>query len=84
MLAETPVAAQAERRREAVESREYPARFSLVLARKDADLIAEAAAASRVDLRLAAAARSWLVDAEAAGLGGHDYAAVLAEILGER
>jgi 3-hydroxyisobutyrate dehydrogenase/2-hydroxy-3-oxopropionate reductase len=82
VLAATPLAAQAERRREAIEAGDYPLRFALALARKDADLIAEAAAGAGVELRLAAAARSWLADAEAAGLGGRDYSAVLARILG--
>jgi 3-hydroxyisobutyrate dehydrogenase-like beta-hydroxyacid dehydrogenase len=82
VLAGTPVAAQAERRRPSVETGEYPPRFSLSLARKDLDLVAEAAAEAGVDLRLAAAARSWLREAEDAGLGGADYSAVLAHILG--
>jgi 3-hydroxyisobutyrate dehydrogenase-like beta-hydroxyacid dehydrogenase len=82
ILASTPVADQAERRRPAVEPGEYPPRFSLSLARKDADLIAEAAAAAGVDLRVAEAARRWLRDAEEAGLGDSDYSAVLARIAG--
>ena len=81
VLAETPLAAQAERRRRAVETADYPARFSLSLARKDADLIAEAATASGVDLRLGAAAKTWLVNADDAGWGDRDYTAVLARIL---
>jgi 3-hydroxyisobutyrate dehydrogenase-like beta-hydroxyacid dehydrogenase len=44
VIASTPVAAQAERRREAIESGDYPRRFSLSLAVKDAALVAEAAA----------------------------------------
>ena len=82
VLAATPVAAQAERRRDAVEADEYPRRFSLALARKDAELIADAAASAGVDLRLAAAARSWPVDAGEAGWGDRDSAAVLSRILG--
>ena len=81
ILASTPLAAQAERRRPALESGEYPPRFSLALARKDADLVAEAAARAGVDLRLAEAARSWLREAEKAGLGEADYSAMLARIL---
>jgi 3-hydroxyisobutyrate dehydrogenase/2-hydroxy-3-oxopropionate reductase len=81
VLAGTPLAAQAERRRASLEADDYPPRFSLSLARKDADLVAEAAAATGVDLRLAAAARSWLREAEEAGLGEMDYSAVLARIL---
>jgi len=81
VLATTALAQQAERRRPAIESGDYPPRFALYLARKDAELILDAAAEAGVDLRLVPAARSWLVDAEAAGLGGRDYAAVLAQIL---
>jgi 3-hydroxyisobutyrate dehydrogenase-like beta-hydroxyacid dehydrogenase len=84
VLAATPLAAQAERRRRSIETGEYPARFSLTLGRKDADLIAEAAAASGVDLRLGAAVRNWLADADDAGWGDRDYSAVLAWILGSR
>lgn len=82
VLAATPLAAQAERRRPAIESGDYPPRFTLALARKDADLVAAAAAAAGVDLRLAPAARSWLADAAAAGLGDRDYSALLVRILG--
>jgi 3-hydroxyisobutyrate dehydrogenase-like beta-hydroxyacid dehydrogenase len=84
VLAATPIAAQAERRRDAIETGEYPVRFSLSLARKDADLMAEAAAASGTELRLAAAARSWLADSERASGGDRDYAAVIAHILAAR
>jgi 3-hydroxyisobutyrate dehydrogenase-like beta-hydroxyacid dehydrogenase len=81
VLAVTPVAAQAERRRPMLESGEYPPRFALRLARKDADLLTAAADEAGVDLRIAAATRSWLADAEAAGLGDADYVAFLAHIL---
>ena len=84
VLAATPIAAQAERRRDAIETGEYPVRFSLSLARKDADLMAEAAAASGTELRLAAAARSWLAEAERASGGDRDYVAVIAHILAAR
>lgn len=82
VLAATPLAAQAERRRGQIETGEYPTRFTLSLARKDVDLILEAAASTGVDLRLVAAARTWLAEAEDAGWGDRDYAAVLARILG--
>jgi 3-hydroxyisobutyrate dehydrogenase-like beta-hydroxyacid dehydrogenase len=84
VLASTPIAAQAERRRDNVESGEYPTRFSLSLARKDVDLITGAADSAGSDLRLVAAVRSWLAEAEAAGFGERDYAAVLAYIIGPR
>jgi 3-hydroxyisobutyrate dehydrogenase-like beta-hydroxyacid dehydrogenase len=80
VLATTPVAAQAERRRPAIEAGEYPPRFALCLARKDVELLT--AAAAGLDLRVLEAARSWLVDAESAGRGREDYAVVLAQITG--
>ena len=81
VIGRTALADQAERRRQAVESGEYPARFALYLARKDADLILEAAAKARTELRLTRGARDWLAEAEEAGLGDADYSAVLALIL---
>lgn len=81
VLAGTPVAAQAERRRPAIESGDYPTRFRLALAHKDADLVVAAATTAGVDARVAAAVQAWLADAEAAGLGDQDYSAVLAHIL---
>ncbi|HEX3267638.1 MAG TPA: HAD-IIA family hydrolase [Gaiellaceae bacterium] len=84
LLAATPLAGQAQRRRDAIERGDYPSRFPLALARKDAELIAEAAVAAGVDLRLIKAARTWLADAEAAGSGNRDYTALLATILASR
>lgn len=84
VLSASPIAGQAARRREAVESGEYPRRFALSLGRKDTDLIAEAAGEHGLELRIAAAARAWLLDAEAAGLGDRDYSELLAHIIGAR
>lgn len=81
VLDKTALAGQAQRRRSAVESGEYPPRFALYLARKDADLILEAAAKTGLELRLTKAADEWLAEAENAGLGDKDYSAVLARIL---
>lgn len=81
VLGKTALAGQAERRRSAVESGEYPPRFTLYLARKDADLILAEAAKTGLELRLTKAADEWLADAENAGLGDKDYSAVLARIL---
>jgi 3-hydroxyisobutyrate dehydrogenase-like beta-hydroxyacid dehydrogenase len=83
VLARSPLAAQAERRRAALEAGDYPTRFRLSLAHKDVNLILESAAAAGVDLRLAPAVERWLADAEAAGLGERDYVAVLERIVGE-
>jgi 3-hydroxyisobutyrate dehydrogenase/2-hydroxy-3-oxopropionate reductase len=82
VLAATPLATQAARRRDAVEAGSYTPRFPLCLARKDSDLVADAAAAAGVELRVAAAVRSWLADADRIGWGECDYTAVLAQILG--
>jgi 3-hydroxyisobutyrate dehydrogenase/2-hydroxy-3-oxopropionate reductase len=83
VLAATPLAAQSARRRDAIETGDYPARFPLSLARKDADLIAETAAAIGLDLRLGVAVARWLADAEDSGLGDRDYSAILEKIIGE-
>ena len=80
VLATTPLAAQAERRRGALEADDFPPRFALYLARKDAELVSEAG----LDLRLTEAARQWLAEAEEAGWGDRDYSAVLAWILRAR
>jgi 3-hydroxyisobutyrate dehydrogenase-like beta-hydroxyacid dehydrogenase len=77
VLAETPLAAQAERRRPSIESGQYPSRFALPLARKDIGLILDAAAAGGAELRLIAAMRTWLEQTEAAGWGDRDYSSVL-------
>jgi 3-hydroxyisobutyrate dehydrogenase-like beta-hydroxyacid dehydrogenase len=82
VLAVTPLAQVAERRRPAFESGEYEPRFALSLARKDADLVLEAAGG--IDLRVIEAVRRWLADAEAAGLGAADHAAVLSQVLARK
>jgi 3-hydroxyisobutyrate dehydrogenase/2-hydroxy-3-oxopropionate reductase len=81
VLSVTPLAAQAGRRREAIETGSYPHRFTLSLGRKDAELVVEAATAAGVDVRHAKAAQSWLADAEKAGRGADDYAAVIGHII---
>lgn len=80
VLAASPLAAQAERRRGPLESGEFPLRFSLALARKDADLVLEAAADAGLSVPVVAAARGWLDGAVQAGRGDDDYSSVLAHI----
>jgi 3-hydroxyisobutyrate dehydrogenase-like beta-hydroxyacid dehydrogenase len=80
VLATTPLAAQAERRRPALEADRFPPRFALALARKDAELVVEAASTAGLDLRHAVAAAAWYRDAERGGLGDRDYSALLAWI----
>lgn len=82
VLAATPLDAQAERRRPAVDSGEYPPRFRLSLGRKDAELVQAAAEEAGIGLPALEAARTHLAAAEAAGLGKEDYTAVLKHILG--
>ena len=82
ILAATPLAAQAERRRASLESGGFPLRFSLSLARKDAELIAAAAEDAGVDARVLAAAARWFAEADDAGLGDRDYSEVLTRIIG--
>ena len=79
VIASTPLAGQAERRRAAIESGEFPTRFRLALARKDTDLVADAAADA--DLRLFEVTRERFLEAERDGLGDADYSAVLGRII---
>lgn len=79
VLAATPLGAQAERRRPTLEADEYPPRFRLALARKDADLVHDA---TDLEFPLLAAAREHFAAAESAGLGDLDYSAVLRHLLG--
>jgi 3-hydroxyisobutyrate dehydrogenase len=79
VLSATPLAAQAERRREAFESGEYPLRFALALALKDANLISTAAAG--IDLKVAESVRQWFAEAVEKGAGEDDYSSILAHIV---
>jgi 3-hydroxyisobutyrate dehydrogenase/2-hydroxy-3-oxopropionate reductase len=78
VLSATPLAAQAERRREAFETGEYPVRFALALGSKDAELIS--AAAGGLDLKVAEAVREWFAKAVEEGAGEDDYSSILAVI----
>lgn len=80
VLAATPLAAQSERRREPFTTGEYPLRFTLSLARKDADLITAAAVGSDFEARVAEAVADWFAEAEQAGAGEADYSAILRHI----
>ena len=81
VLAWTPLAAQAERRRDPLTTGEFHRRFDLALARKDAALLLEAAQSSGVDAKVLRAAESWFAEAEKAGLGDEDYSTVLRRII---
>lgn len=81
ILAATPLAEQARRRLPLIEAGDYPRRFALSLARKDADLIAATCAETGIEAPALNAARGWLAIAEAEGRGDADYTATLASIL---
>lgn len=81
ILAQTPLGLASKRRREQLETEDFPLRFRLALARKDAELIQEAAEAAHADTRVLAAAATWFADAEEAGLGDEDYSTVLQRII---
>lgn len=80
----TPLAAQASRRREALGTGEFPKHFGLSLARKDGELIVEAAEELGIELRILEAARRWFTDADVASWGDRDYSEVLRWIIGAR
>ena len=82
ILAESPIGVTVKGKRKFIESGVYPANFKLALAAKDLRLVTEAAEAAGVEVRLAAAARSWLERADEHGLGDLDYSAVIADVRG--
>ena len=82
VLAESPIGRTVQSKRANLESGAYPPNFKLSLAVKDLGLVVDTAAEAGVDVRLAPAARSWLEDAERAGLGPLDYSAVIAHARG--
>jgi 3-hydroxyisobutyrate dehydrogenase-like beta-hydroxyacid dehydrogenase len=82
VLADSSIGVTVRSKRELIDSGVYPPRFKLALAAKDLGLVTEAAAGAGRDLRVARAARSWLEEADRAGLGGLDYSAVTAHIRG--
>lgn len=82
ILSESPLGVTAKGKRPLIESGVYTPNFTLGLAAKDLRLVMEAAQAAGVELRLAAAARSWLERADEHGLGDLDYSAVIADVRG--
>ena len=82
VLERSPLGPQIERRRRAVETSDYPLRFRLALARKDAQLVVDTARANGVDAKVAAAVLSWIGEADDAGGGDRDYSSILEHIRG--
>jgi 3-hydroxyisobutyrate dehydrogenase-like beta-hydroxyacid dehydrogenase len=66
-----------------IESGHYPPNFKLRHAAKDLRLVIEAAAAVSRDLKISAAARTWMNAAVERGAADLDYSAVVATIVGE-
>ncbi|HVE98851.1 MAG TPA: NAD(P)-dependent oxidoreductase [Mycobacteriales bacterium] len=81
VLATTPLAAQAERRRPILSGEDVPVRFRLALAEKDAALIAGEGTLAGADVRLLAEVEGWFHDAVRAGAGERDYSAVVRHIV---
>lgn len=77
VLEHSPLAAQATRRRAAIDAQSFPPRFPLSLARKDCELIATATTAAGADCPFVGALQAVFEAAAAAGLGDLDYTAVV-------
>jgi 3-hydroxyisobutyrate dehydrogenase-like beta-hydroxyacid dehydrogenase len=84
VLADSPIGPIVRGKRANIESGTYPPNFKLSLALKDLRLVAESAAGSSPDLRLAAAAQSWLEQAARDGAADLDFSAVVTTILEAR
>jgi len=84
VLASTPLAEQASRRLALLQAGDFPRRFALSLARKDADLILDGAKTGGVSTPALESVRDWLRVAEADGHGESDYTAMLATMLRDR
>jgi 3-hydroxyisobutyrate dehydrogenase-like beta-hydroxyacid dehydrogenase len=82
ILADSPIGTTVKSKRALIESGAFAPNFTLALAAKDLRLVTAAAEQAGVELRLAAAAQSWLERADAAGLGELDYSAVIAAVRG--
>ncbi|MGH2688952.1 MAG: NAD(P)-dependent oxidoreductase [Actinomycetota bacterium] len=82
VLSDSPIGVTARGKRPLIESGEYPPNFKLALARKDLELVGEAAERLGLDLPLARAALSLYQSATEAGLGELDYSAAIAHLRG--
>jgi 3-hydroxyisobutyrate dehydrogenase-like beta-hydroxyacid dehydrogenase len=80
VVANSPVGGVIKAKRKAIESGIYPPSFKLSLARKDLQLVSEAAAEAALDLKVAPAALAWLDQAADAGLGDLDFSSVIKTI----
>ena len=83
VLSDSPIGGLVRAKRANLESHSFPPTFKLTLAAKDLRLVTHAAERSELELRIAAAAQSWLEAGEAAGLGELDFSAVVPLIVGD-
>ena len=82
-LADSPLGGLAKRKRALIEAGEFPPQFKLRLAAKDLRLADLAATAAGLRTPITGAVRRWLEEAELAGAGGLDFAALVALICRE-
>jgi 3-hydroxyisobutyrate dehydrogenase-like beta-hydroxyacid dehydrogenase len=82
VLEESPIGPTVQKKRKNLESGIFEPNFKLSLAVKDMRLVTQAAKATDVELRGAAAAKAAFEAAEQAGLGDCDYSAVAAFLSG--
>jgi 3-hydroxyisobutyrate dehydrogenase-like beta-hydroxyacid dehydrogenase len=82
VLGDSPIGLTARGKRRLIESGTYPPNFKLALARKDLELVGEAAERLGLDLPLARAARALYQSAAESGLGELDYSAAIAHLRG--
>jgi 3-hydroxyisobutyrate dehydrogenase-like beta-hydroxyacid dehydrogenase len=83
MLEGSPLGPMVRAKRANIESGHYPPAFKLRHAGKDLRLVVEAAAAANRDVKISAAARSWLDAAAKSGAADLDFSAAVATIVGE-
>jgi 3-hydroxyisobutyrate dehydrogenase len=82
VLSDSPIGVTTRGKRPLIESGTYPPNFKLALARKDFELVSEAAERLGLDLPLARAAKTLYEAASAGGLGELDYSAAIAHARG--
>jgi 3-hydroxyisobutyrate dehydrogenase len=80
VVANSPVGGVIQGKRDTIEARTYPASFKLSLARKDLQLVNDAADNAGLGLKLVPAALAWLDQTADAGFGDLDYSSVIETI----
>lgn len=82
-LVDSPLGGLAKRKRALIEAGEFPPQFKLRLAAKDIRLVDSAATSAGLRTPVTGAVHQWLEEAERAGAGGLDFAALVALICQE-